>query len=55
MRGPVQCRCAVSLRRVDIDALLDERPYSRSILAADSFDQARVGANRAERNLRGRE
>ena len=42
MRGPVQCCRAVSLWRVHVDALLQQRPHRRGIFAAHGLDEAQV-------------
>ena len=54
MRGPVERGRAIALRRIDIDALLDERAHRRDVLTAYGLDEAHVGAGGNECRLRDR-
>ena len=47
MGGPVKRGRAIALRRVYVDALLDERAHGRRILASHGLDEARIGARGA--------
>ena len=52
MRRPMKRGRAITLRRIHVDALLDERSHGRSVLAANRLDQARIGTSGAQRHLR---
>ncbi len=50
--GPMKRGRPVPLRRIDVDTLLDERSHRGGVLAANRFDQARIGTGGAQRHLR---
>ena len=54
MSRPMKRGRAIALRRIHVDALLDERAHGCGVLAANSFDETRIGTSGAERRLRER-
>ena len=46
VRGPMKRRRAVGLRRIHVDALLQERGDRRPVLAFYGVEQARIGVRR---------
>ena len=48
VRGPVQRGRAVALRRVHVDALLQQRPHRLDVPALDRLDQAQIAPARGE-------